>query len=126
MAMPAETESGTEFTIPELTMGMRMRLARLKAGITLHQIAEEFGVSQPTVSNWENDKKLPRQDLRRVVIRWAELTRTPRDWILWGVVTQRYAGLPGQSLFSVPSLENDMSGPEQLTLPVNRTLALFS
>lgn len=39
--------------------GMRIKLARMKAGLTQEQLAEKVGYTKQTISNWENGKSRP-------------------------------------------------------------------
>lgn len=55
----------------DITMGDRMRLARLKSGLEQEEIAEILGVSSSTISNWENGRtsvKVP------FLSAWAQVT----------------------------------------------------
>ncbi|MCE2574841.1 helix-turn-helix transcriptional regulator [Komagataeibacter sp. FNDCR2] len=45
-----------------MSIGSRMREARLKLGLGQAAVAAEIGVSIPTVSEWERGKKLPSED----------------------------------------------------------------
>lgn len=42
-----------------MTIGSRIQKARIAAGLTQEQAAEQLNVSRQTISNWENDKTLP-------------------------------------------------------------------
>ncbi len=42
-----------------MDIGMKMKKARINAGLTQEQVAESLGVSRQTISNWENDKTYP-------------------------------------------------------------------
>lgn len=50
-------------------------------GLTLKQVAEAVGVSQPTVSNWESDLMIPRGESLKGL---EDLLKTNMDWILHG------------------------------------------
>lgn len=39
---------------------VRLRAARIAAGLTQHELADAVGVKQPTVSQWENGVRSPR------------------------------------------------------------------
>lgn len=65
-------------TIPEVTLGVRLYMARKKAGLEQEEVAKAIGVSRGTISNWERDKGEPRlSHLRRL----AEITSTPVEWL---------------------------------------------
>jgi transcriptional regulator with XRE-family HTH domain len=50
-----------------MTVGARLRAARMKLKKRQHEIAAELGCTQPAVSDWESDKALPRtQEIRAV------------------------------------------------------------
>lgn len=44
----------------ELTMGESMRRARKKKGISMRKLAEITGYDPSAISQWENDKAVPR------------------------------------------------------------------
>lgn len=50
-----------------MTVGERLRKARLKLGKRQCDIADELGCSQPTVHGWEADKFLPETERIRDV-----------------------------------------------------------
>jgi transcriptional regulator with XRE-family HTH domain len=43
-----------------LSLGERLRRSRRERGINQTEIALVLGVSQPTISYWESDRKIPR------------------------------------------------------------------
>lgn len=44
---------------PTITVGMRIRIARVGAGLKQDELAERVGVSAQLVSKWERNKSLP-------------------------------------------------------------------
>lgn len=42
-----------------MTLGTRMREARMRAGLTQRELAQRFSVRHNTISNWEKDKSAP-------------------------------------------------------------------
>lgn len=68
-------------TVPEFTVGDRLRKAREVSGMDQGQLAEAMGVSRRTVSNNESGHVKPRV----IVIRaWAMATGVSVDWIETG------------------------------------------
>lgn len=62
-----------------MDIGKKIQAARLKSGLTQEQVAENFGVSRQTISNWENDKTYP--DIISV-IRMSDLYGVSLDTLL--------------------------------------------
>jgi transcriptional regulator with XRE-family HTH domain len=73
--------------IPVWSLGERFRKARRSHGISIEQMASEFGVSKSTVSHWEMDRSRP-QDVISVIRRWAEITGVNEAWLA-GLVTSQ-------------------------------------
>lgn len=64
----------------ELTLGERLRTARVRAGLSQQQMADALGVSRPLISAWEHDKEPgPRH---RQIEEWAKVTNTPLNRLL--------------------------------------------
>lgn len=42
-----------------MTVGMKLKLARVKKQLTQRQVAERVGVSQPSYQEWESGKSTP-------------------------------------------------------------------
>lgn len=80
------------YSIPELSLGDRLRLAREKAGLSREEMASSLGVGVAGIGHWENDRSRPK-DVLASVARWAELTQTPRSWLLGIMYT---SSIPGQ------------------------------
>ena len=60
----------------------RRREARLKHGLTQHQVARHVGVSQPTIQRWETGQRNPRgAEARRYYEFLGVLERMKRDHI---------------------------------------------
>ena len=50
-----------------MTTGQRIKEARKKAGLSQKELAEKLGISYVGISQWENDKRKPKQDsLQRI------------------------------------------------------------
>lgn len=69
-----------EATIPQWTLGDRIRRARTHKGLEQADVAKALGVSRSLVSMWERDLSDPRVGQIREI---AALTRIPENWF-WG------------------------------------------
>jgi hypothetical protein len=49
-----------------------LRIAQNLLELSDQQIADELGVSRPSVNRWMNGKNLPHNALRKVVVRWID------------------------------------------------------
>lgn len=68
-------------TIPEWTIGDRLRKARRTAGITRDELAADIGCSAKTLGNYENDMtRAP----KLVVKHYARCTGFPYSWLVEG------------------------------------------
>lgn len=93
----------TTRTIPTMTVGDRIRLARRHAGLTAAQLAAGSAIDPNTVSNYENGKTTPpATKLRRI----AELTGVDEAWLATGVPSDQ--AIPG-SPWHPADLEHFMS-----------------
>lgn len=63
---------------PELTLGGRMRLARLQAGLEQAELAERVGVARATAGSWERDRTEPSVTAAK---RWALATGVSFGWL---------------------------------------------
>lgn len=72
---------GETGTIPEWTVGDRLRKAREMTGLDQRQFAMHTGLSRGTVNNYEGGKVEPR---RPSLILWAMATGVPVTWIETG------------------------------------------
>ena len=54
------TTAHTPRTIPEFTLGDRLRKARELTGLSVRRFAEEIGVSHGTITNAEGDRRAVR------------------------------------------------------------------
>jgi transcriptional regulator with XRE-family HTH domain len=61
-------ESGQDLVID---MCDRMKLARVKAGLQQHEMAEQLNVSASTISNWENGRVSVKSPF---LVSWAQVT----------------------------------------------------
>lgn len=66
-----------DYTAPRTTSDSPIARRRIAAGLTQTQLAERLGVTQLTVSRWENEGRIPR---RPMLYKLAEmLACEPRD-----------------------------------------------
>ena len=73
------------------TVGEWMRSIRLAARMTMDDVAEVSGISQPTLSRWENGGSVPRGDRFR---HWATAIGIQENSELWNEGARRL----GQSM----------------------------
>lgn len=73
----------TVTTIPELTLGDRLRLTREKARISRERMGQEFGVAAGAIGHWETDRSMPR-DMISTIRAWSELTGFDAHWLAFG------------------------------------------
>src|SRR5574343_280717 len=71
-------------SIPEETLGERMRRALRKEHIGVQEMADYLGVARNTVSTWLNDRIQPSEQTLKL---WAMRTGVPLDWLKTGHVT---------------------------------------
>jgi transcriptional regulator with XRE-family HTH domain len=64
---------------PSITLGDRLRRARLDAGLDKVRLAELTGISRNSVANYESGRSRPRLPQ---VIAWSQATGAPLDWLL--------------------------------------------
>jgi len=77
------TNTASAGGVPRWTIGDRMRKARLYAGMTPAEMAEDIGRTPHTIGNYENGKtKAPLLVLRQYAIR----TGVPLEWIQYGTI----------------------------------------
>lgn len=68
------------------TLGSRLRAARKQAGLTLSDLARQFGHSIAAVQQWERDRTVPSPDK---IIRFAQLTGVDLLWVMTGEKEQK-------------------------------------
>lgn len=67
--------------IPELTLGWRMRMARVQAGIGAEEMADRLGYQRGAPTRWEKDEIKPRTS---VLIGYAAHTGVSLLWLQTG------------------------------------------
>lgn len=65
-------------TVPETTLGERLRLSRTRAGVSVQQMADELEISRTMISRWENGHERPR---RGMLLGWALRCAVPVPWL---------------------------------------------
>ena len=70
-------------SIPEETLGERMRRALRKEHIGVQEMADYLGVARNTVSTWLNDRIEPSE---QTLMLWAMRTGVPLEWLKHGLV----------------------------------------
>jgi transcriptional regulator with XRE-family HTH domain len=76
-----ENSSSRSYSVPEFTMGDRIRRARMNAGLKQQDIEDETGISRNSVTAWEHDARMPSAALLRVL---ANYLHVPVEWIIQG------------------------------------------
>lgn len=85
----------TSASVPEWTLGDRMRKALLHGGISVEAMGEYLGYSTATMRNWTHDRAQPRPSVLR---QWALRCGVPYEWLATGsaeggnTVTRREQG----------------------------------
>jgi len=64
-----------------ISVGSRIKSARLSIGLSQVELASAANVSQPTVANWENDSHAPRKN---ALTRLAKILETTPHWLMSG------------------------------------------
>lgn len=64
-----------------MEIGVKLKEARIKSGLTQENVAEKIQVSRQTISNWENEKSFP--DIVNV-IKLSDLYNISLDQLLKG------------------------------------------
>lgn len=62
-------------------LGIRVRIARTSAGMTIRELASELGVCHSTLGHWETGRHEPPL---RMLLRIAHVTRADVHWVLVG------------------------------------------
>lgn len=89
-------------TVPQFTVGDRLRKAREVSGMDQGELAEAMGVSRKTIGNNESGGVTP----RKIVIRaWALATGVDAEWLETGEISDPGpdgGGVPVTSRYAVP------------------------
>jgi transcriptional regulator with XRE-family HTH domain len=97
-----------------ITTGKRIRRSRIRYGLSQTDLAEKFGVSQVTVSNWETSKTPLRPEQKSAVFEFLGLKKTSVKGGLTEAPPEEEEGGPSAigSWLSRIRLERKMSVPE--------------
>lgn len=76
-----ETCDSAEERTDVMEIGVKLKEARIKSGLTQENVAEKIQVSRQTISNWENEKSFP--DIVNV-IKLSDLYNISLDQLLKG------------------------------------------
>jgi transcriptional regulator with XRE-family HTH domain len=68
-------------SVPEWTMGDRLRKAREEFGLSQKDMAATLGVARNTIGNYELGATEPSAATLRA---WARACRVPAEWLAWG------------------------------------------
>jgi DNA-binding XRE family transcriptional regulator len=79
MSVTAPTEGPI---VPEITLPIRLRLARDAAGFNQEELADRIGISRRTVANYEVGRHPTR---RPYLLSWALATGVDISWLMTGV-----------------------------------------
>jgi transcriptional regulator with XRE-family HTH domain len=83
------TEATSPATVPQWTLGDRLRKAREHAGLKQTEMAEEIGIGRSSIINYESDKAKPP---RPVLVAWALRCAVPYEWLAGEPVFRRRGG----------------------------------
>lgn len=78
---------GTTATVPHFEMRHRLGLALEAADVSVHEMADELGVSRNTVGNYLAGRTRPHKAVLRV---WALRTGVPYEWLAGGDSTSKH------------------------------------
>jgi len=81
-------------SVPEWTLGDRLRKARESAGMNQSTLAETTGISRRSISSYESSEAMPK---RPQLIAWALATGVPLEWLETGAESPRPVGPDGGS-----------------------------
>ncbi|PSR36836.1 MAG: hypothetical protein C7B44_06905 [Sulfobacillus thermosulfidooxidans] len=99
--------------------GQRLRALRKQAGYTQAELAEKVGVSQYTISNYEQESRQPPLEL---LVQLADVLGTSTDYLL-GRVDADESRAAGASSVTIPSERWQAFGPRLKTVREARFLS---
>lgn len=86
--------------IPQITLPVRLRLAREHAGLEQAVLAEKVGASRRTITAAEQGERQPR---RTLIMAWSLATGVPLEWIETG----RTPSPGGDGVHGLPQLDSN-------------------
>jgi transcriptional regulator with XRE-family HTH domain len=102
------------------SVGQRLRWAREQAGLSQGQVAKQFDLHRPTISQIEAGKRNVRPD---EVAKFADLYDVREDWIISGVTSSDVTSDPR---FKIAARELSKLKPEDLDVILSLLSALKS
>ena len=97
-------------TVPEWSMGDRLRKARTQTGMSVDEFAVQCLISAKSVNNYEGDKVKQRP---LVVEKWSRVTGVDLNWLLYGTTGATPTPDPGPGLD--PESKADRAALDRLT-----------
>lgn len=79
--MPATLTTPPELHIPQITIGVRLKLARESADLSQYELGDAIGIAPRSVQNYERGNTTPK---RPVLLSWALATGVPLSWLTEG------------------------------------------
>lgn len=73
-------------SVPQWTLGDRLRKAREHAGLQQVELGDDLGIVRNTVGNYEGDHTRPQ---RPTIVLWALRCGVPLEWLLTGECARR-------------------------------------
>jgi len=73
-----------------MTFGERIRTLRLESGLTGEEFGKNLNVAKNTVSNWENNKRVPSKE---VIVLIADYFKTTTDYLLCNTDIKNESGM---------------------------------
>lgn len=96
-----------------MSIGERIKLARISSGLTQAEVAAAVEVSQPTINGWERGAFVPSRDR---VERIAQATNSSRRWLELGSETEvQVVPVPSDASLAIDSLETRSSADTSLS-----------
>lgn len=100
--MTMENAPGAAGSVPVLTQGWRLQMALRQADMSVHDMADELGVSRSSLSRWMNDRGTPPR--AAFVKQWALRTGVPYTWLATGEAENPRPGDPDGGSAADPAL----------------------
>lgn len=110
-----------------MTMGQRIKDARLKAGLTQTELAEKLGISYQSIGQWERDLRNPKyENLQRIAkalgVTTLELTRPDKNRPFLEINFEEIPEIPKEKIPEVVKILSNFllsSTPQNLQVNLN-------